>query len=99
MGQAIPRLSPVPPRPSPTRIPGPGTFRGVSDFSGWTDYACDGCGQTGRIDGYRREGTPDDSVAAAEIEHFLATDCKGSLRVVRSLPPMPEPPPLRRIWE
>ena len=72
--------------------------RDANDW-GWVDYACDGCGQTGRIDGYRREGTPDDSVAAAEVEHFLATGCKGSLRVVRSLPPMPEPPPVRYVRE
>lgn len=98
MGATIPRL------PAPTRIPGPGAFRGAPDpnsagWAGWVDYACDGCGQTGRIDEYRREGTPDDSVAAAEIEHFLATGCKGSLRVFHSLPPMPEPPPLRRVRE
>ena len=70
-----------------------------TDYAGWVDYKCDGCGHTGRIEGYQREGTPEDSVACAEVEHFLATGCKGSLLVTRSLPPIPEPPPCRMVRE
>ena len=70
-----------------------------TDYAGWVDYKCDDCGLTGRIEGYRREGAPEDSVDCAEVEHFLDTGCKGTLRATRLLPSLPEPPKCRTVWE
>jgi hypothetical protein len=62
----------------------------------WGEPAiCELCGA--EIPGRRWVHT-EAGLAEAEVEHFLKTGCKGSLRGP-CLSPMPEPPPLRKTWE